>query len=233
MNKNQLKTIVAALTYSQPTARNYPEPAKRHTDALKFATDALALANDPMEALAREIANAVVAAEVRRLVQVHLASVSTPTVSIINGEVVGTVSDEQVHVVLMDALHRVAERNGYPEWAHFGPPCNVEGTWLWVKLMDWCKRMGTAPGDQNDLFAIATEAHKLYTDVPVQGIPGNVLTHRNAWRKALVAARDAAEVSPPDVDDRAYWEHEIQAFDRTFDKLSELICQNDTKEKDA
>lgn len=49
----------------------------------------------------------------------------TPTVQIINGDVVGIVSDEQIHVVLMDALHRIAERNGYPEWAHFGPSSDV------------------------------------------------------------------------------------------------------------
>lgn len=48
-----------------------------------------------------------------------------PTVQVINGDVVGTVSDEQIHVVLMDALHRIAERNGYPEWAHSGPSSDV------------------------------------------------------------------------------------------------------------
>lgn len=99
MNKNQLKTIVAALTYSEPTARNYPEPAKRHTDALKFATDALALVDHAVQpgiceqALAGEIAAAVLADEnvegcdlsaglfgtemtkvIRRIVQIYLAS---------------------------------------------------------------------------------------------------------------------------------------------------------------
>jgi len=61
----------------------------------------------------------------------------------------------------------------------------------------------------------------------VRGIPGNVITHRRAWRKALEIARDAAEVSPPDINDHAYWEHEIRAFDRTFDRLWALIEQRD------
>lgn len=36
-----------------------------------------------------------------------------------------------------------------------------EGTWLWGKFMDLCKSRGVAPTTQNDLFAIAEEAHKL------------------------------------------------------------------------
>lgn len=40
--------------------------------------------------------------------------------------------------------------------------CNVEGTWLWGKLMDWCRARGTSPANFDSLFAIAREAHKLY-----------------------------------------------------------------------
>lgn len=42
------------------------------------------------------------------------------------------------------------------------PVCNVEGTWLWSKLMDWCKRMGAAPSNHDELFSIAKDAHALY-----------------------------------------------------------------------
>lgn len=35
------------------------------------------------------------------------------------------------------------------------------GSWLWGKLMDWCQSRRIAPADYDDLFAIATEAHKL------------------------------------------------------------------------
>lgn len=44
--------------------------------------------------------------------------------------------------------------------------CNVEGSWLWLKLMDWCKQQRIAPATQNALFAIAAEAHKLYAPQP-------------------------------------------------------------------
>jgi hypothetical protein len=37
-------------------------------------------------------------------------------------------------------------------------------------------------------------------------------THADNVLRAMEIARDAAEVSPPDVDDRAYWEHEIRAL---------------------
>jgi hypothetical protein len=36
-----------------------------------------------------------------------------------------------------------------------------EGTWLWCKLMDWCKARRVPPAEYSDLFAIAGEAHKL------------------------------------------------------------------------
>jgi hypothetical protein len=41
------------------------------------------------------------------------------------------------------------------------PPIAPNGSWLWCKLMDWCKKRHVAPADFNDLFAIAGEAHKL------------------------------------------------------------------------
>lgn len=50
------------------------------------------------------------------------------------------------------------------------PVCNVEGTWLWSKLMDWCKRMGAAPSNHDELFAIANEANALYTAPPAQAV---------------------------------------------------------------
>lgn len=51
------------------------------------------------------------------------------------------------------------------------------------------------------------------------GIPGNFITHRGAWRRALVIAEQHAAVNPPDLDDKAYWRRELEAFDRSFDRL--------------
>ncbi|WP_334043574.1 hypothetical protein [Burkholderia ambifaria] len=47
-------------------------------------------------------------------------------------------------------------------------------------------------------------------------IPDDFRTHHFVWREGLVIARDTAIVQPPDVDDRAYWEHELKAYDRAF-----------------
>lgn len=41
--------------------------------------------------------------------------------------------------------------------------------------------------------------------------PDDLRTHQTAWRKALEIARDGS-----DADDRSYWEHEIEVFDRTL-----------------
>lgn len=48
------------------------------------------------------------------------------------------------------------------------------------------------------------------------------ISHRDSWRKALVIARDAAKVVYPDIDDRSYWEHEIEAFDRAFEIIAPM-----------
>ncbi|GEM_PF-5289612 len=50
------------------------------------------------------------------------------------------------------------------------------------------------------------------------GIPGNFITHRHAWRNALGIAKAHATG-----DDVSYWEHELAAFDRSFDRLWALM----------
>lgn len=38
------------------------------------------------------------------------------------------------------------------------PASAPNGDWLWVQLMDWCKKRGYAPAGYDDLFAIVGEA---------------------------------------------------------------------------
>ena len=47
-------------------------------------------------------------------------------------------------------------------------------------------------------------------------IPDGFKSNHEAWRLALTIARDLATVQGPDIDDEAYWQHEIRAFDRAF-----------------
>jgi hypothetical protein len=47
-------------------------------------------------------------------------------------------------------------------------------------------------------------------------------SHRRVWREALMSMKRRAKVTPPDIDDKAYWRHEIEVFDRTFDVLATL-----------
>ncbi|MBR8290494.1 hypothetical protein [Burkholderia cenocepacia] len=47
-------------------------------------------------------------------------------------------------------------------------------------------------------------------------IPDGFRSNHEAWRLALTIARDLATVQGPDIDDEAYWQHEIRAFDRAF-----------------
>ena len=50
------------------------------------------------------------------------------------------------------------------------------------------------------------------------GIPGNFITHRAAWREALETAKFFSTGV-----DRSYWDHELAAFDRSFDRLWTLM----------
>jgi len=38
--------------------------------------------------------------------------------------------------------------------------------WLWIELMDWCKRMGTSPASHNELFKIVSKARAQASGVP-------------------------------------------------------------------
>jgi hypothetical protein len=57
------------------------------------------------------------------------------------------------------------------------------------------------------------------TNPAKQYIPANFTTHRSAWRKAIELAIENAKSGSVDEDDKAYWEHELAAFDRSFSRL--------------
>jgi hypothetical protein len=40
--------------------------------------------------------------------------------------------------------------------------------------------------------------------------------HHASWRSAILMAIENAKVEPPDIDDKAYWRHELKAFDEFF-----------------
>lgn len=47
----------------------------------------------------------------------------------------------------------------------------------------------------------------------------DLFTHHDAWRKALVMARDNSPEPTVDIDDAKYWQHEIDVFDETYAKI--------------
>jgi hypothetical protein len=57
---------------------------------------------------------------------------------------------------------------------------------------------------------------------PWNMLPDDLFSHEEAWRSALVIAKNHAEQSPPDIDDKSYWEHEIKVFDRVWKQLDEI-----------
>lgn len=53
-------------------------------------------------------------------------------------------------------------------------------------------------------------------------ISHDLFTHKDNWRDAILIAYENSEFRPPDVDDKSYWQHELDAFDRVFKQLEEL-----------
>ena len=72
-----------------------------------------------------------------------------------------------------------------------GGECNVEGTWLWGRLMDWCRMQGVPPSNYNELFAIARDAHKLFT--PASPATGATLGVEGQMRLVAELANDMDE----------------------------------------
>lgn len=67
------------------------------------------------------------------------------------------------------------------------------------------------------LVAAGREQAALAT-APVQHIPANFTTHRNAWHDAINECVNVEEAAG-NFDQSAYWKHELAAFDRSFDRL--------------
>ena len=51
----------------------------------------------------------------------------------------------------------------------------------------------------------------------LSSLPDDLFSHRDAWRRGLGILRDLSEA-----DDKPYWQHEINAYDRTFNALEAL-----------
>ena len=78
--------------------------------------------------------------------------------------------------------------------------------------------------DATQMHAFADATHALrasHGQAPATqqaGIPGNFITRRAAWREALETAKFVSTGV-----DRSYWDHELAAFDRSFDRLWTLM----------
>lgn len=57
-------------------------------------------------------------------------------------------------------------------------------------------------------------------------LPDDLRTHLGDFEKACVVARDHAEVSPPDIDDRAYWQHQIDTIQKARDDIEAWALNN-------
>jgi DNA-directed RNA polymerase subunit RPC12/RpoP len=113
------------------------------------------------------------------------------------------------------------------------PPCRARSAFSTVERADdWrcinCKHIVPAyfeptrcPSCSGRIFAhVGPSSTVPAVDEGLAAALEDCRTHRAAWRKALLSAKEDAAVIPPDIDDKAYWQHEIDAFDRTFAALT-------------
>lgn len=90
---------------------------------------------------------------------------------------------------------------------------------LWQKKIDDMGRANGILESQNRELRLRAERAEARTALPI-ALPDDLFSHQDAWRRALELLRDTAEVTPPDIDDRAYWQHELDVFDRVFAALT-------------
>lgn len=53
-------------------------------------------------------------------------------------------------------------------------------------------------------------------------VPEDFLSHHASWRAALERCIETAPISTCEMDDKAYWQHELRAFDRAYAALAAL-----------
>lgn len=95
-----------------------------------------------------------------------------------------------------------------------------EPTWLRQARQKIAEQTEITQGSTEHLLKLAVESYDLVVSIDAKADAMlDLETHRSAWRNALEISRSHARVDPPDVNDKAYWDHELRAFDRTFDAL--------------
>lgn len=97
-----------------------------------------------------------------------------------------------------------------------------EPTWLRQARQQIAEQIEIKQGSAEHLLKLAVEALDRISNIDAKlDAILDLETHRSAWRNAIEIARNHARVEPPDLDDKSYWNHELRAFDRTFDALVE------------
>jgi hypothetical protein len=57
-------------------------------------------------------------------------------------------------------------------------------------------------------------------------ILSDIISHAGDFKKAIVIARDHADVRDPDIDDKAYWDHQLKTFER-IEHVAKLLVSTD------
>lgn len=94
---------------------------------------------------------------------------------------------------------------------------DVNGTEIVEALL--CPKGTLRPDNQVALYA---HPAPVPASEKAAGLPDDLFSHRDEWRRGLVFLRDAAACDPL-IYDKAYWQHEIDAFDRVFAALSHPV----------
>lgn len=89
---------------------------------------------------------------------------------------------------------------------------------LYDETADYIRLNNLGHPHQNQSMRMARDALAQPAQQPV-AVPEDFYTHQRAWRKALVIAYQHGEFQQPDIDDKAYWLHELAAFDRAYAML--------------
>lgn len=94
-------------------------------------------------------------------------------------------------------------------------------TTVYIDLQDGKPTLWDSPGPgRSECTAIISETGDVLISSHTDAV-NDLTTHRDAWRNAIETAHGVADERSEDQDDKSYWKHELDVFDRTFGVLAE------------
>lgn len=105
-------------------------------------------------------------------------------------------------------------RSQVPRYIITSEPISADVRYSAIIVIEWC-------GDHWEITKCACSARIDLDDITAQtSFPEDLITHRSAWRQALVKIMELSG------DSKDYWKHELKVFDKCYRQLAKTSSDN-------